>query len=421
MHLLKQLLLFIWIVPLFAEPLKVEVSAKAAILINAKTGAILFEKNAHQSSYPASITKVATALYFLEKKGSALDEIATAYPECLKTVAYALKFAPDVPPYCLEPDGTHMNIRSGENLALKTLFYGLLLASGNDAANVLAKHISGDIPTFIQDLNLYLQAKGFKETLFLNPHGLHHPDHMTTAYDMAFITKEALKYPFFREVVKTVRCTRPQTNKQPQSILTQGNRLVRPGQHYYSKALGVKTGHTLKAGFTLVGAAAHEERELIAVLLGCQDAPHRYQDAIRLFEAAFAQKPVERKLFAKGHDTFTCTLPGAKTALEAALSEDLIVTFFPAEEVAFKAKLVWDNTALPIPQGGVVGRLDLVTDEGKLLLSKPLLATYSVDKTLWKSWTDFARSHRNIILLTFLGLNVAAVLFYFLKKSQKVA
>jgi D-alanyl-D-alanine carboxypeptidase (penicillin-binding protein 5/6) len=406
---------------LFAEPLKVEVSAKSAILINAKTGAILFEKDAHRASFPASITKVATALYVLERKGNNFDEIATASHDCLATLPTHLKFAPDVPPYCLEIGGSHMGLRIGEKMDLKSLFYGLMLSSGNDSANVLAKHISGDIGKFMQEFNLFLRAKGFRETSFVNPHGLHHPDQQTTAYDMAFITREALKYPFFREVVKTVRYLRPKTNKQAESFLAQSNRLIKPGQYFYPKALGVKTGYVAKAGHTLVAAASHEGRELIAVVLGCPDINAKYRDTVKLFETAFAEKPVSRKLLTSAHDHFTCPIQGGKRPLEAQLEKDLVMTYFPAEELQVKVQVKWDCAALPVSKGQIVGHLELVTDTGTVYQSEPLLAVYDVNRTAWKAFTDFSKRHRNALLLTFLGLNVAAALFYFLKKPQKVA
>src|SRR5580700_845367 len=253
--------------PLLPSPLKVEVSAKGAILMNTETGKILWEKNAKEQFYPASTTKIITALYALEKKAAALDEFVLASYDAVAVVHPNIRRASlgGHPPYRLEFGGSHMGIKAGEILPLRALIYGLMLASGNDAANVIAEYVSRDIPTFIEELNRFVRGKGCLNTTLYAPHGLSHPKHRTTAYDLAIVAREALKNPFFREVVKTAQYSRPQTNKQGESILYQHNALVKPGRFYYQKAIGIKTGYTLGSGYTLVAAAEDERRKLIAV------------------------------------------------------------------------------------------------------------------------------------------------------------
>src|SRR3989304_627075 len=152
------------------KQLNVEVSAKSAILINADTGAPLFEKNAHLPCYPASITKVATALYTLEKKSSYLDEVVTAPLDAIATVSPVARRQSGKPPaYRLEFGGTHIGIKAGEELSLRVLLYGLMLPSGNDAANVISHHVSGSIPTFMEEMNSFIRAKGCNETVFYTP------------------------------------------------------------------------------------------------------------------------------------------------------------------------------------------------------------------------------------------------------------
>lgn len=406
---------------LLAKSLSVGVSAKSAILMNADTGAILFEKEAHQPLYPASITKIATALYALEKKGALLDEKVTALHDCIVTISPQVKHSSikSHPAYRLEAGGSNIGIRVGEVLSFRALLYGLLLSSGNDAGNVIAHYVCGSVDQFIIELNQFLLSKGVKETSFLNPHGLHHPQHQTTAYDMALITKEALKHPFFKEVVKTVRYERPQTNKQPQGYFVQSNRLLKPGQYYYSKAIGVKTGFTAPAGYTLVAAAAHEGRTLIAVLLNC-DLNGRYRDAVKLFEIAFAEKPITRTFFARMGDHFTFKVKGGRRDLDAVLNEDLNLSYFPAEEPAVKTRLCLNELKLPITQGERVGKVELVTQEGTILQSKPLYASRGVDKTVWKVLADSCMRFRTWLILAFLSLNVLLGLFYYLKKPKKV-
>lgn len=409
-------------ISLSAKPLKIDVASPTAILMNLDTGAILYEKNIHQRHYPASITKIATALYVLEKMGDKLEDCVVATPHALSIVHASLRQAPGSkhPSYRLEHDGTMMGIKPGEHLTLKTLLYGLMLSSGNDAGNVLAEAMSGSIDQFIAELNDFLLKKGIKETHFTNPHGLHHHEHWTTAYDMAQMTRIAMCHPTFREIVKTAQYEKPTSNKQPARILNQHNRLVKPGRHFYSKAIGVKTGYVSKAGHTFVGAAQHEGRTLIAVLLNCAESEHRFKDSIKLFEAAFAEKQVSRTLFAKESDCFTRVIRSSKSPLKAVLKEDLVLKYYPAEEPAFRAEIHWSNTLLPIHAGDAVGHLRLVSDAGDVINELVLHASTDLKKKAWVKLVDFCSEYRNVFVGVFLSAQVFLLLFYFFEKDKKV-
>jgi len=407
--------LFLFSIPLvWAKPLKVEVKAPAAILINADTGAVLYEKASHERFFPASITKIATALYVLEKYGHRLDEVVAASSQAL-SIVYSHEFHKH-PPYRLQVGGTHMSLRVGEQLPVISLLYGLMLASGNDAANVLAETVSGSIDRFMKDLNSFLRANGIQETQFVNPHGLHHEDHWTTAADMAAMTRLALKHPTFREIVKTIQYVRPQTNKQPQSFLFQKNRLLKQGNYFYPKAIGVKTGYHAPAGFTLVSAATHEGRTLIAVLLKCEDTHQRFREAIKLFEAAFSEKLISRVLFAKGADQFSHQIPGAASKVQGVLNDDLKIEYYPAEEPELRAEIHWNSNALPIKKDDQVGYLRITTSNGSILQQQPIYASHAVNRTVWA----YLKDHKGIFMSLFLAGQVLILLFYFFKKHQKV-
>lgn len=367
-----------------ASPLKVDVSAKGAILINAENGVVLWEKNARVPFYPASTTKMITALYALEKKGMALEDLVIASYDAVATVHPHIRRADNGqhPPYRLEFGGTHMGIKVGETLSLRTLMYGLMLTSANDAANVIAQHVSGNVSAFMEELNQFVREKGCLDTVLNNPHGLPHPEHRASAHDLAILASEVLKYPFFREVVKTTQYIRPQTNKQPESVLYQHNALVKPGRFYYPKAIGIKTGYTLSGGYTLVAAAEDLERKLIVVVLGCEKIEQRYKDAIALFEAGFNEKKVSRTLFSKGFDLFTCPIEGGKLALQAYLSQDLVLEYFPSEEPLFKAAISWQELTLPILAGQKVAEMQIFSSENQRLSSAPLFAVRAVEPTM---------------------------------------
>jgi D-alanyl-D-alanine carboxypeptidase (penicillin-binding protein 5/6) len=180
-----------------AAHLKCDITAPAAILINADTGSVLFEKNARSKTFPASTTKVATALFGLQLKKGALEEHVQVTHNAVAAVAPSIRRSGKHPSYRLEFGGSHMSLKAGEILNFKSLIYGLMVCSGNDAANAIAEYAAGSVPKFMEGMNEYLRTLGCENTSFKNPHGLPDPEHVTTAYDLALITKEALKLPFF--------------------------------------------------------------------------------------------------------------------------------------------------------------------------------------------------------------------------------
>lgn len=365
-----------------AKPLACDVSAPSAILMNADTGVVLYEKNARNPTYPASTTKIATALYALHLARNRLDHPVTIYQEAVAAVSPSLRRSSGRhPSHRLEFGGSHMSLKVGEILSLESLLYGLMVCSGNDAANAIAHYAAGSIPEFMNGLNSYLKSIGCQSTHFTNPHGLPDPLHRTSAFDLALMTSYALKDSVFKQVVKTTRYLRPKTNKQEESYLIQSNALLKPGKHFYPYAIGVKTGYTAAAGSNLVAAAEKDGRRLIAVALNCEDMSQRYRSCISMFEAAFSEQKVERKLFSKDHDSFTCTIEGAKTPLVAVLSKDLIVEYFPSEESKLDAKLSWQKLELPIAENQVVGKITIRDARGTVVALEPIFSKTSVDMT----------------------------------------
>lgn len=367
-----------------AKPLKISVRAESALLMNADTGAILYEKNSRTLRHPASITKIATALYAFRVASDKMDKkfvadhdaIASISDEARKRSNYTL------PAYWLVPDGAHIGIKKGEELALRDLLFGMLVASGNDAANVIAQNIGGTIPNFMNGVNACVKELGCTQTTFYNPHGLFHPKHQTTAYDMALIMREALKIPTFREIIATVRYKRPKTNKQESTTLVQTNRLIKKGKYYYAKALGGKTGRLSVAGNTLVVAAKDQDRTLIAVLLKSEDRGDIFTDAIKMFEAAFNESKVQRVLLKAGPQKFTTDLPGSTSSLTTYLQSDVTIEYYPAEEPQLKCMLYWDELSLPITKDQRVGELRLQTPEGRVVKVVPLFAQEDVS-SIW--------------------------------------
>lgn len=361
-----------------AKPLSVSVRAPHAILINPENGAILYEKSAFEPHYPASILKLATALYLLDGKKVELSQRFLASRESLATIRANLKQEDPLlyPPHLLEHDGVMVGLKEGNGYTVETLLHGLLLASGNDAANVLAQGCCGSIDQFISELNLYLKEKGLKQTHFQNPHGLHHPAQLTTAYDMAQIAALCFQNETFKALIKTPKF----------SDIENTNPMLKQGKYHYPPFIGGKTGYTASSLYNFVGAAEEKGRQLIVVLLGCESSEDRYKDAIALFEAAFCQKKEERVLFAKDHECFTRQLPKGDHPLQASLAEDVTISYYPAEECPLSAKIVWQGKRLPILEGRQVGVLIVSTENGAQLASVPLHAKNTVRKVKTTSW-----------------------------------
>lgn len=378
---------------LSAAPLQVEIQARSAILINADTGAILFEKNAFEQLYPASTTKIATALYALEEKKVDLTQRVTVSGEAVRHNPH--KRTDSIISYLLESDATLMGLIKGEVLTVDALLHGLMMVSGNDAANAIAEHVSGSITTFVDELNEYVQRLGCKNTHFKNPHGYHHGEHLSTAYEMCLIMKRALQVPKFLEIIQKPTYLRPQSNKRAAAEMKQFNALVVPtNKHYYSKSLGGKTGYYSKAGCCLVSAATHDGRTLIAGVFGAPKNAQRFIDTRRLFDAAFAEKRLQRALV-RTDQVFKKDVEGASKALGAKLGNDLKLTYFPAEEPQVRAFIHWAPPELPIQKGDVVGEVRILDAANVVVAKENLHATEAVPATFFYSikqkWKRFWR------------------------------
>jgi D-alanyl-D-alanine carboxypeptidase (penicillin-binding protein 5/6) len=395
-----------------AAPLHLEVEAEAAILMNGMTGQILFAKNVHDRHHPASITKVATAWLALEEAEACLDEMVAAEHDAVAWVDVETKRRANytLPAYWLEPRSSHIGLKKGEELSLRTLLYGLLLASGDDAANVIAAYVGGSIPEFMQKLNERLQGLGCSNTHFTNPHGLYHPQHYTTAYDMALLAQEALRNPTLRTMVGTRCYPRPRTALQEASTFVQTNKLLRPGEYYYPYAIGVKTGWITIAQHTLIAAAERDGRLLIAVLLKSKDRGAIFRDARALFTAAYAEELVERKIVEEGAQPFQLQLDGVEP-LSTYSEEQVMLSYYPAEEPRLTVQLCWDPVDLPIAKGQSVGSLLLMSTDGSLERKVVLKASQSIEKPQTSIWSNFSNSY-TVYLRVFTGGALAAFLTF---------
>ena len=238
-----------------------DIQAEHVILVDGTYGEVLYEKRAQERAYPASITKVMTALLVLE----AID--------AGKLTEDTLITASEASQQGLSIYGSTQDIKPGEAMSVKDLLYCLLVPSANEAANILAEAVDGSSESFVESMNTRAKALGCKNTHFVNAHGLHHSDHYSTAYDIYLITKEAMEHDLFRQIVYTSVYETAATNLSAPRTFYNTNGLITQWRfrgYVYDKAIGVKTGSTDEAGYCLVSAAEDEEEYLIAVVLGAK-------------------------------------------------------------------------------------------------------------------------------------------------------
>lgn len=404
-----------------AAPLSIRVKAPHAILINAKTGKVLFEKNAKVPIYPASTTKIATVLYMLDQYSDCFDEKVVASIDSLKMTTEKEKLATNyaMPPHLLEPDGVSLGILKNETFLFKDLLYGALLTSANDACNVLVNHLSEDFPDFASNMTQFLANIGCLNTNFSNSHGLAYPEHTTTAYDMAIIAMEAIKNPVFRDIVSRDSYLRPRTNLQRERLYYNSNKLlIKNSPYYYPKAFGIKTGYTRLAKYNLVAAAENDERTLIAVLHKCARSEDRFLDAIKMFEEAFNEEKISRLLYSEGDNAYKLKVKRASSPLVADFGEDVYIDYFPSEEPEIRSELKWNDLSLPILKGSIVGFVTLYDENGVVLKQVGLKAVNDVNKDTAFVIMEHVMTYIVIYTIIFIAVVIGLVYFYRTKKSK---
>lgn len=247
-----------------------EIAAEGAVLLNAATGEVLYGKNQDQQFYPASITKVMTALVVLEHCN--LNETVT-FSETATTN--------------LESGAVALGVSAGDQLTVEQSLYGLLLKSANEIGNGLAEHVSGSVSAFADLMNAKAKELGCKNTHFANPHGLNNENHKTTPYDMALILRAAVANDTFRKIDTTTSYQFPAIKNAAARTITMGHKMMyKTDSRYYEGIIGGKTGYTSKAGNTLVTAVQRDGVRLIAVVMKAKGT--HYTDTRAMLDYGFA-------------------------------------------------------------------------------------------------------------------------------------
>ena len=235
------------------------ISAQSAILMDAETGAILYEKNIHEQLYPASITKILTALIVMEQ--CPLDEMVTYSNEAVNSINWQTD--------------SNIGIKAGEQITVEQSLYGLLVGSANEVANALAEHVSGSVDAFAELMNERAAELGCVDSHFANANGIFDENHYTSAHDMALIAKAFFSNDLLSKISGTSTYTIPRSDTVSEELLITCRNQLLPGKSYaYEYLVGSKTGYTSEARQTLVSCAQKDGMKLICVVMKEESPSH---------------------------------------------------------------------------------------------------------------------------------------------------
>ena len=377
-----------------------QIGCRAAYVADPVSGKVFFEKNAHQKMYPASTTKLLTALLVLEN--CELDELAVVSQRALSLV----------------PDGyVRANLQAGEKLTVRSLLGALLIPSANDAAFVLAEHVAGSVEAFAAQSNQRAKELGCEMVHFVNPNGIHSSDHYCTAYDLYLIAKACQQYDVFNTIVTSPSFSLPATNAYGRTDRTFQNTnklLDTASAYYYAGCTGIKTGHTDEAGECLVSGCFSENINLLSVVLGGKirgSANDRFADTVQLFD--FVYDHYAFKLIADKREQLReiCIDNATKDTamLDVRIGTDISCVApnkITPENVDTRISLP-ENLKAPIQQNQVLGTVSYRVDG--LIYATNLIAGHAVEKKPYWLYN----------LLVFLGAVLLVFLLWLLVKKRE--
>lgn len=346
-----------------------KIYSDAVILIENQTGKTLYEKNSEQKMYPASTTKILTAILSIEK-GNLNDKVTVS-----KTAIAQMK-----------PGYTSAYLSEGEIISVEDLLKVLLINSANDASNVLAEYISGSIDSFVTLMNEKSKELGCTNTHFVTTNGLHNDNHYTTAKDLAIIARYCMQNETFRKIVSMKKCVIPATNKSEERIYKNTNDLINPTSgYYYPSCIGIKTGFTSEAKNCLISACSKNGLQVIAVVLGASITENhksaRYVDSKTLYDYTYSNYSIQN--IAKASSVIeTIEVKNATDetkSLDLKLEKDLNVLVNNKDKENIKTEIVLkDNISAPIATNSVVGNITYIVGADKYTIN--LLASHDVEK-----------------------------------------
>ena len=390
-----------------------DVDATAAILVDPDSGEILYEKNAHEKRYPASITKVMTCLLTLEAvdRGElSLEQVVTASENTFTGIG---------------ENASTADIKVGEQVRIIDLLYAAMIPSANEACNIMAEAVSGDVASFVELMNQRAGELGMEGTHFANAHGYHDDNHYTTAYDIYLMCREAMTHETFRTIVGSLNYTMPATNMHPEPrIVRSSNALIsnfRITGYLYEYATGIKTGSTPEAGYCLAASATKNDRNLISVVLGCQRVPgttgsqgHTYfSESSRLLEWGFDNFSTQTMLDSSKRDIPEVDVTLGKQPSVTLMPEGEISALLPndvsQENFTYEYTIDASVVEAPVEAGQELGRIT-VSFNGREYGILPLVATSSVEIDPFLYYLDRVQKFFDNLLVRILLVVILAVL-----------
>ena len=400
--------------PLPTSNEELKIYSDACILIENRTGKTLYEKNSDKKMYPASTTKILTAIIVLEK-GNLQDKTTVSRSAIVD----------------MKSSYTSADLVEGEILTVQELLEVLLVRSANDASNVLAEYISGSIPEFVNLMNKKLQEIGCMNTHFVTTNGLHDDNHYTTAKDMAIITRYCMRNATFRKIVAMQKCIIPATNKSEKRIYKNTNDLIiNTSIYFYPGCIGVKTGFTSQAKNCLISACNKNNLQTIAVVLGASltenNKSARYVDSKTLYDYAYKNYSF-LKIASANSIVKTIEVKGATQEtknLNLLLQNDInaLVKKETSQNIIPEITLN-DNISAPISKNSILGQITYIIDGEQYTTN--LIAEHNVEKeeTILIKDSDFLKndSMHIIFKISFLiiSLIIILILIYILLKKCK--
>ena len=400
------------------------VAAKAALLIDLNTGRAVYEQDADERVYPASLTKIMTCLLALENGN--LSDVVTVSASALDD---------------LDADSSVAGLQVGEQMTLENLLYCMMVVSGNDACNVIAEHIAGSITDFVRMMNQRAYELGCLNTHFSNPHGLHDENHYTTARDLSIITQAALKSENFRQIVDTYEYQLPDDNvRQNIPKLKTTNMLIYRSMSnslYYSRAHGIKTGYTSQAGRCVISEATGDGLDLLGIVCGAATTildsgdllMENFTECARLFDYGFdnySYLPIMSPLYPV--DQVKINNSAGAEAVAVAPQDEIKVLLpndYDPDKLVTDIQLNSDSVDAPVREGDVLGSAT-VTYDGEILGQTKLLAITDVARSeissaaagtgayIQKNWWKWVV----IAIFVAVGVILALIVFYQLRKRR---
>lgn len=338
----------------------IKIKASAGVVMNADTGDILYSKNGSHRYYPASCTKVMTALVALETWGNDLDKVLTVSKAAV---------------YGIDPESSHIALDVGEKITRKQALYALLLASANDAAVVIAEDAGGSIKGFAEKMNKKADELGLSGSHFVDPHGLYDKEHYTTSEDLAKIMDAALKNPEFVKIFSTIEYTIPKTNKSKKRILWNNHRMVKTKYYHYPGVIGGKSGYVTKSRFNLITVCEKDNMDLIVVVMHGNTAVDMVKDTKKLLDYYYSRYKSVTMPVGNVSKADICGIKGVKvTVREKALSA-VVPKSVPDASISTKVK--FSDVSLPVKKGQKVGTV-FVMYKNQVLASEEITSAQDV-------------------------------------------